>query len=309
MKKAKYIVVLLLFLHACIMNAGGQVKVSARVDAQQIEVGDQFHLFLEATLPQASGRLVWPSRPETEGLDWVDIGRLDSFRDGKTLIYKQKLTLTGFDPGRFLIPEFEFEWIDPAGNTKRFISDSFYIKVTAVPVGPDSEFKPNKEFDLQKEWWEYWPYALGVALVICAIYLLVRVFKKLSARRERTVAFEETAEQRALRLLRELRRRTIGEDEEQKQFYTELTQVVKEFVDRTYKVSSAEMTTDEMLELVKAHPELRMMNTAFREVFVTADLAKFAKAKPGAEERQAALDAADMIVMRSQAERKEGPVN
>lgn len=309
LKKAKYLIILLLLLQASSLDARAHVIVSARVDAQKIEVGDQFHLFLEATLPQASGRLVWPSRPELTGLDRIETGRLDSFKDGKTLIYKQKITLTGFDPGRFIVPKFEFEWIDPAGNKKLLASDSFWVEVTATPVGPNSEFKPNKEFELQKQWWEYWPFILGAVLITGAVCLLVWLLRKYSRRGKRPVTIEETTEQRALRLLAELRERTIGEDEAQKQFYSELTQVVKEFIDRTYKVSSAEMTTDEVLELVRSHQDLRMMIAAFRQIFITADLAKFAKAKPGVVERTMALDAAELIVTRSQTGQKEAPIS
>jgi hypothetical protein len=77
-------------------NAFAQVKATAKSDARQIEIGDQFHLFLEVHVPNGSGKLSWAKIPEMQGLEIVDTGTVDSALNGKDLIYKQKLTLYGF---------------------------------------------------------------------------------------------------------------------------------------------------------------------------------------------------------------------
>src|SRR5690606_3000792 len=105
-----------------------------RVDAQQIAIGDQFHLFLEVSLNNDDGKIQWPTSFEFEGLEVVDKGRLDSLIDGKSIIYKQKIQLTGFDSGIYAIPPITFLVLKPDGNTQQYFSDSFLIFVNAVPV-------------------------------------------------------------------------------------------------------------------------------------------------------------------------------
>ncbi len=285
-----------------------QAKVTARVDAKHIEVGDQFHLFLEAELPQGAGKLAWANTPELEGLEWIDTGRVDSFKDGKLLIYKQKLTLTGFDSGQFLIPQIAFEWTDPTGNIKTIETDSFLIDVKTLAVDENGGLKPNKEFTIEKNWWDYWPQITAVVLGLVALFFAIKGIKHWLKKKKSKPKFEENAAQRALRLLQALGQKHFEGDDGQKQYYTELTLIVKTFIDAHYKIAIAEMTTDEVLKLAKKNTALRGLRTELKHILETADLAKFAKAKPNETEKDICLQAAKIIIEKASIGQMEGSI-
>jgi hypothetical protein len=76
---------LLLVLHTIAYTAGAQatadLKVTARIDANKITVGDQLRLFLEAQNDSASFILHWPQIPDSfDHLEVVEKGKIDTIR-------------------------------------------------------------------------------------------------------------------------------------------------------------------------------------------------------------------------------------
>lgn len=288
------------------VTSWSQAKVQGRVDDKKIEIGDQIHFYLEAEIPQGAGRISWPSLPGLDGLEWVDTGRVDSFKDGKLFIYKQKLTLSGFDSGQFVIPQIAFDWTDAAGNVKTLSTDSFVIDVTTLAVDVNGGIKPNKEFIVEMHWWDYWPQIIGIVLGLALVFFVVKWILVYLKKRKNKPKHTETAEQKALRLLHALEHKNFEGDDGQKQFYSELTHIIKEFIDARYRISFSEMTTDEILQLTKKNNKIRNLRSALKQIFSTADLAKFAKAKPGETERDLCLQAAKIIIEQSRVEPMEG---
>ncbi len=288
-------------------NAFAQVKATAKTDARQIEIGDQFHLFLEVRVPDGSGRLSWAKLPEMQGLEIVDTGTVDSAFNGKDLVYKQKLTLTGFDSGVYVIPAFDFPLVEASGNVVPVQTDTLSVSVRTLPVDTTAAIKPIKDIEeVEKDWWAYWPWYLA-GLVTCTVLvlLLIRIFKTIAAKRK-TPKNAEKPDAKALRLLRELKTMPFDGEDGQKQYFSMLTQVVKDYIEARFGISIAEMTTDELLKVAKQNNELRPLRTELKLIFRTADLAKFAKATPGTEAQDLCLDAAVLLVQKTPKAQEEG---
>ncbi len=288
-------------------SAFAQVKATAKTDAKQIEIGDQFHLFLEVQVPNGSGKLSWAKLPEMQGLEIVDTGTVDSALNGKDLIYKQKLTLTGFDSGIYVIPAFDFPVVEPSGNVVNIQTDTLSLVVQTIPVDTTAAIKPIKDIEeVERDWWVYWPWFLaGLAACVVLVFLLIRIFKAISRKRKAPKNVEKP-DQKALRLLQELKTMPLEGEDGQKQYFSMLTQVVKDYIEARYGISIAEMTTDELLKVAKQNSELRPLRTELKLIFRTADLAKFAKATPGTEAQDLCLDAAVLLVRKTPIAREEG---
>lgn len=288
-------------------DAFAQVKATVKSDARQIEIGDQFHLFLEVQVPNGSGKLSWAKIPEMQGLEIVDTGTVDSALNGKDLIYKQKLTLTGFDSGVYVIPAFDFPLVEASGNTLNIQTDTLSLSVSTLPVDTAAAIKPIKDIEeVEKDLWSYWPWFLA-GLVACTVlvFLLIWIFKTISRKRKAPKDVEKP-DQKALRLLQELKAMPFEGEDGQKQYFSMLTQVVKDYIEARFGISIAEMTTDELLKVTKQNSELRSLRTELKLIFRTADLAKFAKATPGTEAQGECLDAAVLLVRKTPMEREEG---
>lgn len=288
-------------------NAFAQVKATAKTDARQIEIGDQFHLFLEVSVPNGSGKLSWAKLPEMQGLEIVDTGSVDSALNGKDLIYKQKLTLTGFDSGVYVIPAFDFPVVEPSGNVVNIPTDTLSLLVSTIPVDTAAAIKPIKDIEeVERDWWAYWPWFLaGLAVCVVIVFLLIRIFKAIS-RKRKAPKNAEKPDQKALRLLQELKTMPVEGEDGQKQYFSMLTQVIKDYIEARFGISIAEMTTDELLKVAKQNNELRPLRTELKLIFRTADLAKFAKATPGTEAQDLCLDAAVLLVRKTPIAREEG---
>lgn len=288
-------------------NAFAQVKATAKTDAKQIEIGDQFHLFLEVSVPNGSGKLSWAKLPEMQGLEIVDTGSVDSALNGKDLIYKQKLTLTGFDSGIYVIPPFDFPVVEPSGNVVNIPTDTLSLLVSTIPVDTAAAIKPIKDIEeVERDWWAYWPWFLaGLVVCIVIVFLLIRIFKAIS-RKRKVPKNAEKPDQKALRLLQELKTMPVEGEDGQKQYFSMLTQVIKDYIEARFGISIAEMTTDELLKVAKQNNELRPLRTELKLIFRTADLAKFAKATPGTEAQDLCLDAAVLLVRKTPIAREEG---
>ncbi|OJV52834.1 MAG: hypothetical protein BGO31_03500 [Bacteroidetes bacterium 43-16] len=290
------------------VTAFAQAKATARSDARQIEIGDQFHLFLEVQVPAGSGKLSWAAIPELPGLEIVDTGSVDSVLNGKDLIYKQKLTLTGFDSGVYVIPAFTFPLTEASGNTLNVVTDTLALHVRTLAVDTTAPIKPIKDIEeVERDWWSYWPWFLGglIALVVLVL-LLVRIVKSISRKRKSAAKGQEKADQKALRLLKELEATHFEGEDGQKKYFSMLTQVIKDYIEARFGISIAEMTTDELLKATKQNNELRHLRAELKLIFRTADLAKFAKATPGQEAQSECLDAAVLLVRKTPIVQEEG---
>ncbi|RYD98404.1 MAG: hypothetical protein EOP54_07775 [Sphingobacteriales bacterium] len=305
----QYIQRLLIVLSLSLLaeSAFAQVKATAKSDARQIEIGDQFHLFLEVHVPNGSGKLAWAKLPEIQGLEIVDTGSVDSALNGKDLIYKQKLTLTGFDSGVYVIPAFDFPLVEASGNTLTIQTDTISLMVNTIAVDTAAAIKPIKDIEeVERDWWSYWPWFLGgIVTCILLVFLLIRVIKAISRKRKAPKNVEKP-DQKALRLLQELKTKPFEGEDGQKQYFSLLTQVVKDYIEARFGISIAEMTTDELLKITKQNSELRPLRTELKLIFRTADLAKFAKATPGNEAQDLCLDAAVLLVRKTPIAREEG---
>ncbi|RQO29753.1 hypothetical protein DBR32_14300 [Taibaiella sp. KBW10] len=287
-----------------------QTIVSAKTDAQKIVLGDQFHLFIEVKHHPKDGQLFWADLPTLKGLEIVDTGKVDSAVSGNEILYKQKLTLTGFDSGVYAIPKMSFKVVPAEGDAKAYDTDSFIIGVQTVAVDTSKAIKPIKEIiPVAKEWWEYWPWVAGGLAAVALIVLFIYLWRHRKVKAVKEQRAPEKAHEKALRMLAEIARTDYFEQGKIKEYYTDLTNVLRMYMEDRFGIAAAELTTDELLKLAKNQRDLKKIRSELKQIFLTADLAKFAKASPDQAEHMACMDAATKIINKTKAQQEEGLVS
>lgn len=288
-----------------------QTKVKASVDSRRIAIGEQLHLFLEVNHKEQDGKLLWPAVPQFNGLEIVDTGKVDSLAgaDGQVL-YKQKLTLTGFDSGTYTIPPVAFKVQTPEGQEIVLNTDSTSVTIQSVLVDLDKPIRPIKDIiKVPKAWWEYWPWALGILLAATVIFFLWRWLRRRSKTTRKLRGPVEQPHEKALRMLEEMSHKPYEAEGLLKEYYTDLTNILRTYLEERYGIAAAELTTDDLLKLAKQNRELKKIRQELKQVFVMADLAKFAKAAPEHLEQVACMDAATKIIYKTKSrEPEEGAV-
>ena len=96
--------------------------------------------------------------------------------------------------------------------------------------------------------------------------------------------------------LEQIKTEKIWQQGQIKQFYTQLTDVIREYLSRAYSINAMEMTTDEIVALVKKNKDLDEIRIVLKEMLELSDLVKFAKFIPLENENEKAVLDAFMIV-------------
>ena len=109
----------------------------------------------------------------------------------------------------------------------------------------------------------------------------------------------ESLQDYALRLLTELDAKQLWQKRQVKEYYVELTDIVRGYIEKRFSTQAMEITTDELLDKVQVHKELRQYQEILSDILHTADLAKFAKAQPLPQEHTEALEKARQFVATS----------
>jgi hypothetical protein len=281
------------------------VKVGARIDAAQIMVGDQVRLFLEAQHNPQTSQLQWAVIPDTfNQLEVVEKGKIDTIKNGNLVTYKQRVLITGFDSGMHVVPRFTFNVVPHGGQLYIQQTDSFPILVQTVAVDTSKGFKGIKDIIYVKSsWLDYLWYIIG-ALVLIILTTVVTIYFIRNKRNKIPVHVppppSETSNERALRLLNELEQKKLWENNQPKEYHTELVDILRLYIEERFGVNMMELTSDEILYRVTTHKEMTMHRTLISNILYIADLAKFAKTQPTPQENFSAIEYAKQFVMATQ---------
>jgi uncharacterized protein (UPF0335 family) len=100
----------------------------------------------------------------------------------------------------------------------------------------------------------------------------------------------------ALQKLEQIRTEKIWQQGQIKQFYTDITDVIREYLEKGYDINAMELTTDEIVALVKKNKDLDEIRVVLKEMLELSDLVKFAKFVPLENENERVVLNAFMIV-------------
>lgn len=293
--------VLLLLLLAGYTSFAQEEKVGARIDAAQITVGDQARLFVEAQHNLATSKLQWAAIPDTfNGLEVVEKGKIDTIKNGNIVTYKQRVLITGFDSGMHVVPRFIFTVLPNSGTPQTLQTDSFPILVQPVAVDTTKPFKGIKDIvGVESSWKDYIGYIIGGILlaVLIAVVIVYLRKRKQPAPAPIPEGPKETPNEKALRLLGELEQQKLWENNNPKEYHTQLVDILRLYMEERFGVNVMELTSDEILQKVALHKEMTSHRMLLTNIFYIADLAKFAKAQPTPQEHMAAMDYAKQFIM------------
>jgi hypothetical protein len=112
----------------------------------------------------------------------------------------------------------------------------------------------------------------------------------------------------ALNKLKELRDKKLWQQDEIKQYYIELSDVLREYLEKRYEVKTHEKTTDEIFDGLKRKSITNENRNKLKQLLVLSDLVKFAKERPLPRENDESMEnAMGFVVNTQQAEVKEKP--
>ncbi len=291
----------LALLSAAPQASGQEIRVSAKLDTATIALGDQTVLRLRAEMP-AGTAVRFPQLADTISaqIPIVDATAPDTLQtDGGAVAVTQAYTITSFDAGMQVVPAFEFT----AGDST-YRTEALPLQVETVAVDTTKAIHDIKQpLDVSYGWLDWLrDNLLWVGLAVGALLLLVAAWLVLRKRKGKPVAPPVEAEpiipahELALGKLHALRDRKLWQQGEVKAYHSELSDILRDFLERRYRIAAMEHTTDEIFGALAATAIPEPQKSRLRQVLTLADLVKFARAQPLPADNELSMEQAIAFV-------------
>jgi len=262
----------------------GDLSVSGKIEPGQIRIGEQAILTYELAM-DAGEQVSLPNITDTltAGVELLRPVKIDTVQLG---VNRVQLTLnyciSSYDSGFYLIPAYQF-----ATTLQQVQSRPLGLVVNTVEVNAETdELKDIKTvMDAPFSWKELFGW-IGMALVVLIALLVIAYVLARYVFKKKVEVFTpkpqpvEPAHVVALRALEKIKAEKLWQSGQIKLFYTQLTDVVRIYMQDRFNINAMELTSDQIMTLVKQHPEMNELRTTLRQLLELSDLVKFAKFVP-----------------------------
>ncbi|KIA87075.1 hypothetical protein [Flavobacterium sp. AED] len=271
----------LLFLLVTTFVFAQQKQVVTSIDTIKNKIGAEFKLSIKTTV-DTSSKVIFPKLKNLGALEVIQSYPIDTIKtDGRYELVK-KYGLTQFDSGRYVIPSIKI-FI----NSKPFLTDSLLVEVANVKV----DTLKQKMFDIKgiaqadNSIGDWWKYLLIIALIL-GIGVLIYWYIKKHQKKKLEAEIFKTPIEKATSLLDTLEKKELWQKGEVKAYYSELTDITRNYIEEAIEIPAMESTTSELIQGLRAASVKKKMTLSqeiienLERVLKQADLVKFAKSKP-----------------------------
>lgn len=281
--------------------------VSVGIEKSRIDIGDQLFLQLHASFNPLTHRVQFPILNDTfNHIEVIEKLKLDSISKGELIEATQNVKITCFDSGRWELPALAFT-IQPLNgdSSSTAMSQSLFLDVQSPRIDTTQPFKPIMAIQEAKmPLKEILMYAaIGLGLLIGFIILLVFLYKKWKAsRKKETPKPKEPVlppHEKALRALQDLDAKHLWQNGDEKLYHTELSDILRAYLEDQFSIDCFEKTTSEIVYQVKRVRLLTAFRQDIRDALTLSDMVKFAKAKPLPEDHIQAIETIRTVITES----------
>lgn len=318
MNFSRSLILLLLFSSVALAQ---EPKLSARTDSSLYKIGSWIQLHVDAETSPDIASFGLAAHDSIGPFEILRVDTLPTANEGNLQRQSWTLRLTTFDSGKTFIPPVEV-WYKTTGDTLRrsAFTNPVFLSIATIPFDPKGDIKDIKP-PLEAPWTfrDLLPYLIALAVLVL-FGLAYYYYRKRKKKREEELLPPKPAvppAQAALMALRILEEKRLWQQGKIKEYYSEVTEIVRRFLGDQFHILALESTSDEILQQLKTLPEAGSLLREFGAFFLTADLVKFAKYEPAPAEHENELRWAYEIVrtmmprltVPAEQEEEEEPVN
>ncbi len=256
-------------------------KVTTSIDTTRNKIGAEFKITLKASVTNKD-KVVFPKAKNFGALEVINSYKIDTVKTNDRWELIKKYGVTQFDSGKFTIPR-----IAILINGKPTFSDSLKVEVFNVKVDTLKQkmydVKDVAQVETSSNWWKY---LLGILLLVGIASLAYWLIKKYQNRPQEEEPIYTSPIEKATSLLQQLETKELWQKGEVKSYYSELTNIARNYIEEEIEIPAMESTTSELiagLRRVANQKKLKLSKETLEnleKVLMQADLVKFAKVKP-----------------------------
>ncbi|MGS2740312.1 hypothetical protein [Sinomicrobium sp. M5D2P17] len=290
-----------MFLFAPIRSVAQDTpRVTSKIDSTQMRIGEQLHFEISVDA-DSTALVVFPEGQTFSPLEMVKAADIDTFRNKDRVNLIRKYALTQFDSGHYTLPRQKI-----IVNNKEFYTDSLKITVNDIAVDTTTQ----KMYDIKpltavsgnySGWVRYMIWGLIILAIAGGLIYWFFIRKKPLTREEKEALLPPF--DRALLGLKKLEESRYLIQSQYKEYYSELTNIVRAYLEEEVHISAMESTTEELvtkLEMMQQGGRLNLeKNTInnFKSVLQKADLVKFARSRPDTNAAEADRKVIENVVV------------
>ena len=271
------------------LPAFSQVTVNASIDSLMLLIGEQAHVKVEVSCPTES-HLIMPSYPGHTVMEGIEIlGEVTTdtqyLNKRSHMVVTQAYTITSFDSAFYYIPPFEV-----LVDSVAYASNPLALNVVCFDVDTaevNAIFPIKDVVQRPVTFVEALPLSGSVVLIIalCLLipYLLGRYHDNKPILRRVTIAPKLPPHQVALQEMDRIKSEKSWQKDDVKQYYTELTDALRQYMEARFGFNAMEMTSDEIIAALNKLEIEAKQTASLSELLQTADFVKFAKHPPDDE--------------------------
>lgn len=276
-------------------NAVAQQRplIDVSIDSAAILIGEQTMLHLTVTADQDRPvQVIIPNDTLMAGVELLNLSKADSTQiENNRLVIKQDLLITSFDSALYLLPPLKV--IDGVDTV---YSNQVALKVSTLPVNAEN---PEEYFDIKQVWkppfvWaDYLPILLGILLVLLLAAAAWYGWKRWKEQKSLIPFKKEEPKlpphEQAIKELDAIREQKLWQQGLNKAYYTQITETLRRYIDGRFGINAMEMTSGEILDLIRQNDEAKPLYENLRQILSLADFVKFAKMNPLPDENDLSL--------------------
>lgn len=295
---------LLLFSHYTF----AQVSADAVINKNEIRIGDPIELHLSLSIPKdIKEQYIFPVFKDTitKQIEIIETSRIDTVQKDNFTIIEQKLKISAYDSGQFILPSIKF--ISKTDTSKYVLTNTLLITVHTVPTDTsETSVKDIKSiFDEPFDIKWYYPLitkiifaVLVLALIIFLIYYYTRKNKKQQIIEKPKLPPHITA----LEKLQQIKEAAVWKEGKIKEYYSAVADTIREYIEGRYNIPALEQTTFEILQSLKFKAIDPATREKLKQLLELADLVKFAKFLPIESDHHQILESAFEFVHQTKQE-------
>jgi len=256
-------------------------KVTTSIDTTRNKIGAEFKITLKATVNNKD-KVVFPKAKNFGALEVINSYKIDTIKTNDRWELIKKYGVTQYDSGKFTIPR-----IAILINGKPTFSDSLKVEVFNVKVDTlKQKMYDVKDIAKVETFSNWWKYLLVILLLIGIAALAYWLIKKYQSRPQEEEIIYTSPIEKATSLLQKLESKELWQKGEVKSYYSELTNIARNYIEEEIEIPAMESTTSELIACLRrvANQKKLKLSAATLEnlemVLMQADLVKFAKVKP-----------------------------
>lgn len=285
--------------------------VTASVSPDSVMIGDRFTLEIVVDKDQVQS-VAFPQFGQSRGEDGSP-GSLECMREypedtlsheGRRIRLRKRYELAAFDEGVYSLGRAQVLYADKNIVDTLYADEPLQVKVATFQIDSTShaifDIKPQKTLPFR--FGEISGYLLWALLALVLVGLAaygLKVWLNRHGRRFRDLfkpAPPLPPHVVAISALEELHNRKLWQNNKHKLYYSGLSDILRTYLAGRFGVGAMEMTTDEIVEAIRTLELPQKSSMDLVAVLRDADLVKFAKAMPEAEENEDAYNKAYYFV-------------